>query len=298
MNVAGGASGRSASRVADLQVQRFSQGRRHEHGNNGSSPSSSAAVDGVVPEGYLRSPAQAYQDVLAWLERLETGEVQVVSRPRIVVPLPDTDPKDVKRRVRRYGDFSAMNRNWNQSRSDTTRARLQANPEEWAQYHTLYGEARKEWAVVPYEEMIRWCQQRSGYTLGDFGCGEAKLAEAVSDRHTVYSFDHVTVHENVIACDMTHVPLDDNTLDVAIFSLSLMGANFADYIREAHRTLKLDGQLHVIEATSRLSNRDEFAKTLEAFGFEVVAIEDKWKFTHIRALKTERPPREDVELRF
>ena len=146
--------------------------------------------------------------------------------------------------------------------------------------------------------MIRWCQQRSGYTLGDFGCGEAKLAEAVSDRHTVYSFDHVAVHENVIACDMAHVPLDDNTLDVAIFSLSLMGANFADYIREAHRTLKLDGQLHVIEASSRLSNRDEFAKNLEAFGFEVVAIEDKWKFTHIRTLKTERPPCEDVELRF
>ncbi len=56
-----------------------------------------AAVDGVVPEGHLRSPAQALQDVMAWLERLETGEVQVVSRPGIVVPLPDTDPNDVKR---------------------------------------------------------------------------------------------------------------------------------------------------------------------------------------------------------
>ncbi len=51
-----------------------------------------AAVDGVVPEGHLRTPAQAYQDVMAWLERLETGEVEVITRPRIVVPLPDTDP--------------------------------------------------------------------------------------------------------------------------------------------------------------------------------------------------------------
>jgi hypothetical protein len=57
--------------------------------------------------------------------------------------------------------------------------------------------------------MIRWCRERSGYVIGDFGCGEAKLAEALSDRHTVHSFDHVTVNDDVIACDMAHVPLDD-----------------------------------------------------------------------------------------
>lgn len=257
-----------------------------------------AAVDGVVPEGHLRTAAQAYQDVMAWLERLETGAVEVITRPRIAVPLPDTDPADVKRRRRRYGDFSTMNRTWNQTRSAVTHTRLQANPEEWAQYHTLYREARKDWAVVPYMEMIRWCQQRSSYILGDFGCGEAKLAEAVSDRHTVHSFDHVAVNENVVACDMAHVPLDDESLDVAIFSLSLMGANFADYLREGYRTLKLDGQLHVLEATERFTDRNEFVKGLEALGFAIVSVEDKWKFTHIRALKTERRPREGVELRF
>jgi hypothetical protein len=256
-----------------------------------------AAVDGVVPEGHLRSPAQALQDVMAWLERLETGEVEVITRSRIVVPLPDADQADVKRRLRRYGDFSTMNRKWNQTRSETTHTRLQKNPEEWEQYHTLYREARKDWAVVPYEEMIRWCQQRTGYVIGDFGCGEAKMAEAVGDRHTVHSFDHVAVNDDVVACDLTHVPLDDQTLDVAVFSLSLMGANFSDYLREAHRTLKLDGHLHVIEATSHFKNRDEFAKSLEGLGFDIVSVEDKWKFTHIRAIKTERHPREGIEIR-
>ncbi|HMC67074.1 MAG TPA: DEAD/DEAH box helicase family protein [Gemmataceae bacterium] len=257
-----------------------------------------AAVDGIVPEGHLRTPAQAYQDVMAWLERLETGELAIVTRPQIVVPLPATDPADVQRRRRRYGNFSRMNSRWNQGKSDTLHGRLHKNPEEWAQYHTLYREARKDWAVVPYEEMIRWCRQRSGYVIGDFGCGEAKLAEAVSDRHTVYSFDHVAINDNVIACDMAHVPLDDETLDVAIFSLSLMGANFTDYLREAYRTLKLDGQLHIIEATSRFTDRDQFVDGLRAFGFDVVKVEDLWKFTRIRALKTERQPRLEVELRF
>ena len=69
-----------------------------------------AAVDGVVPEGHLRSPQQALQDVMAWLERLDSGQVEVVTRERITVPLPNADPADVKRRQARYGDFSRMNR--------------------------------------------------------------------------------------------------------------------------------------------------------------------------------------------
>ena len=257
-----------------------------------------AAVDGVVPEGHLRTPAQAYQDLMAWLARIDNGEMSVIARPKIVIPLPNVDAVDGKRHKRWYGTFSTMNRTWNQGRSDDTHRRLQENPEEWVQYHALYREARSDWPVIPYEEMIYWCQERSGKVIGDFGCGEAKLAEAVADRHTVYSFDHIAINNDVISCDMTHVPLDDETLDVAIFSLSLMGINFTDYVREAHRTLKIDGLLHIIESTSRFSNRDQFVRNIEELGFAVIRVEDKWKFTHIHALKMERQPRGNVELRF
>ncbi|MFB2839652.1 zinc-ribbon domain-containing protein [Floridanema evergladense] len=257
-----------------------------------------AAVDGVVPEGHLRTPAQAYQDVITWLERLESGELQIITRPKIIIPIPDTDPADVQQRLRRYGDFSQMNRLWNQTHSAKTHQRLQENPEEWAQYHTLYQESRKDWAIVPYEEMIGWCQQRSGYVIGDFGCGEAKFAEAISDRHTVHNFDHIAINNNVIACDMSHVPLNDEELDVAIFSLSLMGSNFTDYLREAYRTLKLDGQLHIIEATSRFNDINQFRTNLEALGFTIISVKNMWKFTHIRAIKTENKPQIGGKLKF
>jgi len=147
--------------------------------------------------------------------------------------------------------------------------------------------------------MIRWCQQRSGQVIGDFGCGEACLAQAVSDRHTIYSIDHVAINEEVIACDIAHVPLDDESLDVAIYSLSLMGANFTAYVREAHRTLKLDGHLHIIEATERFSNREQFANNLEQLGFNVIRIDDLWKFTpHTGHQDRGGEGREDVELCF
>ena len=39
-----------------------------------------AAVDGVVPEGNLRTPTQAQQDIMDWLARLETGKVNEIAR--------------------------------------------------------------------------------------------------------------------------------------------------------------------------------------------------------------------------
>ena len=67
--------------------------------------------------------------------------------------------------------------------------------------HFVQG-ARKTWTTVPYEEMIRWLREREGLVVGDFGCGEAKIAEAVSDRHVVHSFDHIAINDDVTACDL------------------------------------------------------------------------------------------------
>lgn len=259
---------------------------------------SDAAVDGVVPEGHLRSTAQAYQDAIGWLERLESGQLQSISRHPIQVPIPHLTSTDAQKLERRYGDFSALNRKWNQTHSSKTNERLKADPEEWMQYHTLYGEARKDWAIVPFEEMIRWFKRRSDYVIGDFGCGEARLAKELSNEHTVYSFDYLGINEDVVECDMAHVPLDEGTLDAAVFSLSLMGSNFIEYLREAHRTLKLDGQLHVIEATSRFNDREKFIQGIKTLGFAVVTVDDWWKFTHIHAVKTDQEPNQTTLLSF
>ena len=104
-----------------------------------------------------------------------------------------------------------------------------------------------------------------------------------------------------MACDIARVPLEDGSLDVAVFSLSLMGSNFTEYLREAHRTLKLDGWLHIIESTARFGEDgalDAFIKGLKALGFGNVQADPVSKFTHISARKTERPPRAGVVLRF
>lgn len=256
-----------------------------------------AAVDGIVPERHLRTPGQAYQDVMAWLSRLDGGDIREISRRRIESLL--AEATDAGKSTRRsYSTFSGVNHRWNTSKSSATHERLRRDPREWAQYHADYRDARADWALIPYEDFIAWAERRSSYAIADFGCGEARIAEAVSDRHTVHSFDHVAATEHVIACDIAHVPLEDDSIDVAVFSLSLMGSNFTDYLREAWRTLRLDGHLHIYEATSRFADRQAFARNLAALGFEVVRVADRWKFTYIYALKTDRRPDPSIELTF
>jgi hypothetical protein len=255
-----------------------------------------AAVDGVVPEGHLRTPAQAYQDVMGWLRRLDDGQVEAVARTPIRVPLIPSEETVTRRR--RPGDFTKLNQVWGRMKSASLHRRLQDDPGEWSHYHAMYRAAREGWAVVPAEELIRWCRRRSGYVIGDFGCGEAALAKALSDLHVVHSFDHVAIDESVLACDMSRVPLEDESLDLAVFSLSLMAADVTAYLREAHRALKLDGELHIVEPTSHFTDRDQFARDLARLGFDVVRVEDWWKFTFIRALKTDRRSSEEAQLRF
>jgi len=245
-----------------------------------------AAVDGVVPEGNLRTPAQAQQDIMDWLSRLETGKLTEVERPVIKIPL-SGEPSEVARRNARYGDFSKMNNRWYAAGSEGTHARLAQNPEEWAHYHTMYRQLRESWPVVPFKEEIRWLSEpgREGLVVGDFGCGEALLAKAVSDRHKVHSFDHVAIDDQVVACDIAHVPLEDGALDVAIFCLSLMGSNFTDYIREAHRCLHLDGWLHIWEPKSYFDDVLKFASKLGRLGFDVMTPETEGAFVRIYAVR-------------
>ncbi|MBT4604279.1 DEAD/DEAH box helicase family protein [archaeon] len=251
-----------------------------------------ASVDGIIPEGHLRSPSQAYKDAMDWLKRLEEGKVHKIERKKIHIPLSDSV---ITQQMRKWGEFSDMNRLFNTSLSATTHKRLNKDPAEWKQYHALYRKAREDWTTIPFKEMIGWCKVRPNFVVGDFGCGEAKIAESLDN--TVHSFDHVAINDQVIAGDMSNVPLDGESLDVAIFSLSLMGKNFTDYLKEAHRCLKLDGHLHIIEATSRFSNIEEFTKGLEKLGFDIVKVNEKYKFTFIRAIKTERKLN-DVKLKF
>ena len=241
------------------------------------------AVDGVIPEGHLRSEGQAHKDIMQWFERLDKNGMHELERSKIDLNLTGNTKQKAFRKI---GDITKMNQQINKETSQYTHQRFINNPQEWHEYHEAYREVRKEWEIIPYQEAIKWCKSRPNLVVGDFGCGEAFLAQELQNQ--VYSFDHIAINDKVRSCDMSHVPLNDSTLDSVIFSLSLMGTNFVDYLKEAKRCLKLDGHLWIAEPTSRIKDENIFKELLERLGFSVYEMRKNSKFTFIQALKSER----------
>uniref|UniRef100_A0A1Y1LHH6 Ribosomal RNA-processing protein 8 n=1 Tax=Photinus pyralis TaxID=7054 RepID=A0A1Y1LHH6_PHOPY len=101
--------------------------------------------------------------------------------------------------------------------------------------------------------------------VADFGCGDAKLAKSVP--HKVHSFDLVATDDTVTACDMAHVPLTNDSVDVIVFCLSLMGTNLKEYFMEAKRVLKNNGLLKIAEVESRFEDINSFISKLRSYGF-------------------------------
>ena len=143
-----------------------------------------------------------------------------------------------------------------------------AEPELYEVYHEGFRTMSARWPQNPVITIAEWLrEQPASWVVGDLGCGDAQLAEEVEQK--VHSFDLVAGNERVTACDIANVPLPSGGLDVVVFSLSLMGSNYADFLKEAHRLLRPKGTLKVAEVASRFHDIDEWIEQLVGLGFRL-----------------------------
>ena len=241
------------------------------------------AVDGLLPEKNLISAAQASKEAIRWLERLERGEISCITRRdlnRILLPV------EIKQRQTQYGNFTKQKQKINAEDSSATNQRMMKNPEEWHEYHRNYREERKNWKVVPFNQWIKRIKKLpERYIVGDFGCGEAKVSEALGSR--IINFDHVAMDSSIISCDMSDVSqyVKNDELDVALFSLSLIGKNWKDYLKEASRCLNDDGLLFISETTKPSSKLESIREEIKNLGFKIYKDSEMGESTFIEARK-------------
>ncbi|EGC32432.1 hypothetical protein DICPUDRAFT_9102, partial [Dictyostelium purpureum] len=144
------------------------------------------------------------------------------------------------------------------------------------QYHSGFKSQVQSWPINPLDiiiEELKSIKQRK--KIADLGCGEAQLAEKLGKQHEVQSFDLVAVNERVTACDVSNLPLKDESIDITVFCLSLMGTNFMDFLNEAKRILISNGTLKIAEIESRITNIKVFIEEVEKLGFKLVKKNEK-----------------------
>ncbi|XP_008190460.2 uncharacterized protein LOC661874 [Tribolium castaneum] len=141
------------------------------------------------------------------------------------------------------------------------------DPDAFKAYHEGYRQQVTKWPLNPLDVIIKSVKKMpKTHVVADFGCGDAKLAQSIKQK--VHSFDLVATNEAVTACDMAHVPLENNSVDVVVFCLSLMGTNLHDYLLEANRVLVLGGILKIAEVESRFDDVNQFIEGVKRFNFK------------------------------
>jgi len=97
-------------------------------------------------------------------------------------------------------------------------------------------------------------------TIADLGCGDAKIAATFNHgkqhkkaKVNVLSYDLQASTPDVTPADISNLPLEPESVDVAIFCLALMGTNFLTFVDEAFRILRPRGELWVAEIKSRFN---------------------------------------------
>jgi ribosomal RNA-processing protein 8 len=167
----------------------------------------------------------------------------------------------------------------------------------WNEYHEMSEQNEESFPKegIPRNRIIEELEKlktKRTKTVVDMGCGRAQISKHFTDKNDTrfqfINYDHVSSNESVISCDISNTPLEDDSVEIVILSLSMWGANCKSYIAEAHRILESNGLLYIIEATKRWSEEDEnhnLIKGEEGGKLRKVLIENNFQVSESRIEK-------------
>ena len=163
----------------------------------------------------------------------------------------------VETKVREYSSESIIT-STHQKASTSTSQRMHdwfsEDKSRWKEYHKVREENVKTWVENPITVIAERLNENPGQTIADLGCGMNKLKDLVKNYKAWYSFDHCAVDPSVVVADCSdlHKYLGNESVDSAVFCMSLWGTNYLDSIKEAHRYLKTSGTLYVVEPKDKV----------------------------------------------
>ncbi|CAH0479933.1 unnamed protein product [Peronospora belbahrii] len=200
------------------------------------------------------------------------------------------------------GKFRMLNEQLYTTTGDDAFSTFQDDPELFDVYHQGFREMADKWPTNPLDSFIDYVKRYPKAVVADFGCGDARLAESVSNK--VHSFDLVSRKSHVIACNIAKVPLKDSSIDIGVYCLALMGTSVREYVQEVYRVLKPRGVLMIAEVKSRFESETlggihGFVQALRKMGFDCKHKDERNKmFVLFEFVKSSRTPQHVKPIEF
>jgi len=175
-------------------------------------------------------------------------------------------PKETskQKRNRIHSELSVLHQRYKTLNSSNLSKEFNENPDLWHTYHNISEENEKSF---PQEEIPRnriiaelnKIKTKRRKIVVDMGCGKGHISQHYMNdtRFQFYNYDHISSNETIIPCDISTLPLEDDSVEICILSLVMWGSNCKEYIGQAHRVLESGGKMYIIEPTKRWTEKDD-----------------------------------------
>ena len=252
-----------------------------------------AVMDGDIQKVFRIDWNKLYRNAMKRFKEGIKDEVET-KKNKVVVEEPE---ENAVQRQRAVSVISETHRMANSSNHGTTHQRFIDNPEAFQEYHRAREISKANWVEDPVDYLATFINEHySNKKIADLGCGTNKLSTLMKNGNTVKGFDHQQVegHDEVIVADIADLSgvVGDREMDIAVFCLSLWGQDYQDYFKEAHRILKNNGRVIVVEPNDdfgegkRYGDETEFINTVERYGFyRMGSVVKRNNFTYLRFIK-------------
>ena len=209
--------------------------------------------------------------------RLVNKKSHLIPNPSLECSVPESSSNP--KRVITDSDYKLIGRAWASQKSCTTHEKLQSNPAEWHAYHAardISFQGYADQSQIPRNRIIAHIANKRKHRLRilDLGCGRNNIAQHYADtdkdhKFAIQGYDHI-VEEGSTAragniADLSSQEEDEST-DICIYSQSLMGSDWRDYLTEGHRMLRYNGEFIISEHIKML---DDVRAELDRLGCKV-----------------------------
>jgi len=239
-------------------------------------------------EGFKNNPERCNQ----WEEFLEEYKEYLTPKKSMKLTL-TKEPKESteQKRQRIKTEISELHKKY-KTLTSANLSKLFEDKTKWEHYHSISERNEESFPQesIPRNQIITELDKiktKRPKKVVDMGCGKANISKHFKEdkRFEFTNYDHVSNDNSVEVCDISRIPLEDDSAEICILSLAMWGSNCKEYIQQAHRVLETNGTLYIIEPTKRWTN-DQPADRLRDLlsGFKIIT-EKIEKFTMFIAIK-------------
>lgn len=215
---------------------------------------------------------------------------QPVKKSTTIKPKEENKPKETEKekKQRILSEYQELTKKMSTQKSDTTRKMFKENYDLWYKYHDNRDFSFKGYDnqdEIPLNKIINYIETKSNRRLKilDLGCGRNLIKQHFKENRKleITGYDYVSYNESKV-CDISQLPNEDESVDICVFSQSLMGTNWKEYINEANRVLRYNGEMIISESKERYELIKEYIESLELH----IKLDDynetkRWFFLHV-----------------